>query len=162
MPRRRSRLLLPLAAKQAVEERVLDLAANVPAFAQVAFLLESAPLERSDRRFVARVDIGLETVHPERLERIVDERLERFAHEPMSPMVAPERIANLRMPVVDVDPDERARSDDAVVIGVELQYRITSGFEKIAKSAGTSAAVIHRSTTRPARMVGRWVSPSDA
>jgi hypothetical protein len=39
---------LPLASKQTVEERILDLPVNLPALAKISFALEAQPLEGSD------------------------------------------------------------------------------------------------------------------
>ena len=60
---------LPFALQEAIEDGILDSATDVPSFAQVALTLKPEALERLDRRRIVRIDVGLEPMEIEIVDR---------------------------------------------------------------------------------------------
>ncbi len=52
-------------------------------------------LEEADRAQVWRIDISEETLHPERIARVGEQRRQRLGHDATAPLIAREQAADL-------------------------------------------------------------------
>src|SRR6185503_1714060 len=107
---------VPLAIQQAEEDRVLDVALDIPSLAQQAFSLEAEPVEDSQRARVPRIDIRLEAAQVHWAESIVEQAFERLAHVPLLPVLAFQRVAELAAAVLRVDVEDGASSEEPLVL----------------------------------------------
>jgi hypothetical protein len=87
----------------------------MPSFSQVALAPESLALQHLLRAFVVRIDVGFEPMQLQRVEREPDQSAHRVCGQPLAPAVAPERKADLRAPVGEIDIEQGARPEDLVL-----------------------------------------------
>jgi hypothetical protein len=104
----------PLPSDESQEYRVVDLAQMMPSLAQVAFPAEPLPLEQAKRSFVLWIDVSLQTMEVERLEREAEQQADGLARKPVPPRTPAEGESDFAPAMGSIEVEERAGTNHFV------------------------------------------------
>ena len=137
----------PPLREHAEQFRIGGVVADEEAFAQHAFAAEAEPFEHAARGVVARIDVGLDAVQVQRLQRPVDGERNRFGSDPASPVVGAQRVADFGAAVARVEMEQGGGADDAVVVADDHpvdQVPLRERLDHVADQSLGLAAFAHR------------------
>jgi hypothetical protein len=86
----------------------------MPSLAQITFPAESLPLEQAKRSFILWIDVGLEAMEVEGLEREAEQQTDGLGRKPVAPRTLAECETHLAPAVGSIEVEERARTNHFV------------------------------------------------
>jgi hypothetical protein len=109
---------LPFTPKQTIKERILNLAVDVPAFAQQTFLPEAKSFDCANGTSVPRIDVSFEAAQIQHIKSVGEQSSKSFIHVAVTPMPASQSITDLGPSIFEVQVEKRGRPDELIVVAL--------------------------------------------
>ena len=88
----------------------------MPSLAQITFSAEPLPLEQAERSFILWIDVGLDAMEVEGLEREAEQQTDGLARKPIAPRTFAECETHLAPAMGSIEVEERTRTNHFVRI----------------------------------------------